>query len=323
MFGLRAAEAPSWCPGRVHLLDHGLEAQIADPGPLEAAVARLSAASPPPRRAVPSVGSLPDQVVLADLPVVPDDDVVLVGVGDADLGPIGLAVRPGDHVLVAGPARSGRTNALGVLALQLRRTRPGAWLGAVVPRPTMAIDPAPLDAVAMRLDQLDIPADRPAFLFVDDAELVDDPGGALSARLAGLDQNLHVIAAARPDALRAAYGHWTQLVRRSRLGILLKPDPLVDGDLLGVTLPRGRRPIEQAGRGYVVADATCELAQLASARSAAVSVGPPASRSAAPPTDSIAAKVYANPYPSTASCTTPRSRGPKATPKVDTNWLRL
>ena len=63
----------------------------------------------------------------------------LVGVGDADLGPIGLAVRPGDHVLVAGPARSGRTNALGVLALQIRRAHPGAWLGAVLHAPSSAI----------------------------------------------------------------------------------------------------------------------------------------------------------------------------------------
>ena len=42
MFGLRAADAPSWCPGRVHLVDRGLEAQVADPGPLADAVARLS-----------------------------------------------------------------------------------------------------------------------------------------------------------------------------------------------------------------------------------------------------------------------------------------
>src|SRR4029079_14777178 len=103
--------------------------------------------------------------------------------------------------------------------LQIRRTRPGAWLGAVLPRPASAFDRAPFDVVSARLDEIDIPTDRQAFLFVDDAELVDDPGGALAARLARLDPTLHVIAAARPDSLRAGYGHWTQLVRRSRLGI--------------------------------------------------------------------------------------------------------
>ncbi len=183
LFGLRAADAPSWCPGRVHLADRGLEAQVADPGPLADAVARLSTRWPSPRRVAPGVGSLPDHVGIDDLLVVaPDGDVVLVGVGDADLRPIGLAVRPGDHVLVAGPARSGRTNALAVLARQVRRAHPDAWLGAVLPRPSSAFDDLPFDVVGSRLDQLDVPADRHAFLFVDDAELVDDPGGALAAR---------------------------------------------------------------------------------------------------------------------------------------------
>ena len=98
---------------------------------------------------------------------------------------------------------------------------------------------------------------------MDDAELVDDADQLLARSLASADAGLRVVAAGRPDALRSGYGHWTQLVRRSRLGILLQPDLLVDGDLLGVTLPRHRPFPRLPGRGYLVAEGRVEMIQLA------------------------------------------------------------
>jgi S-DNA-T family DNA segregation ATPase FtsK/SpoIIIE len=74
---------------------------------------------------------------------------------------------------------------------------------------------------------------------------------------------VHLVVAGRADALRAQYAHWTRAVRRSRLGVLLQPNPDVDGDLLGVQLPR-RAPVAMVrGRGYVVNGGDVELAQLA------------------------------------------------------------
>jgi S-DNA-T family DNA segregation ATPase FtsK/SpoIIIE len=324
--GVRGAQVPAWCPGRIHVVGVGLEAQVAAPGPLASAVAAVANRWTSPLRGPRSVDVLPELVALDTIErAVLPEHLVPLGIEDDTLGVGCLPVRRGDHVLVAGPARSGRTSALALLARQLRRRHPAAWVGGVVPRPGEGgglAAFAEFDAVGRDLSVLGSQADRPGFLLVDDAELVDDPGGLLAARLASLDPDLQVVAAGRPEALRS-YGHWTQHVRRSRLGVLLRPDPLVDGDLLGVTLPRGRRPLTSPGRGYLVADSSCVLAQLASARSAAVSVGPLATRSSAPPIDSTAASVYANSYPSTASWTRPSSSGPKATPSVDTNWLRL
>ena len=56
-----------------------------------------------------------------------------------------------------------------------------------------------------------------------------------------------VACAGRPDSLRTMYGHWTAVVRRSRLGLLLALGTDADGDLLGEVLPR-RTPIS-ARRG--------------------------------------------------------------------------
>ena len=49
------------------------------------------------------------------------------------------------------------------------------------------------------------------------------------------------------NSLRTMYGHWTAVVRRSRLGLLLALGTDADGDLLGEVLPR-RTPIS-ARRG--------------------------------------------------------------------------
>jgi S-DNA-T family DNA segregation ATPase FtsK/SpoIIIE len=75
--------------------------------------------------------------------------------------------------------------------------------------------------------------------------------------------DVHVVAAGRPDILRSSYGHWTAAVRRSRLGLLLQPDPDLDGDLLGATLPRRRAMAARPGRGYLVIDGQPQVVQLA------------------------------------------------------------
>ena len=81
-----------------------------------------------------------------------------------------------------------------------------------------------------------------ALLIVDDAERVADPGDHLATLLAERRPGLLVVAAGRPDALRALFGHWTAVVRRSRIGILAAACADIDGDLLGELLPR-RRPL--------------------------------------------------------------------------------
>ena len=87
--------------------------------------------------------------------------------------------------------------------------------------------------------------------------------GLLSQALDVSRVDLHVIAAGRADALRQAYGHWTQGLRRSRMGLALKPDLDRDGDLWGASLPRKGPDQYPPGRGYLVVEGEVELTQAA------------------------------------------------------------
>ena len=109
----------------------------------------------------------------------------------------------------------------------------------------------------------DLPPDGPLLLVVDDSEMVDDPGGRLAALAAGQRPNTWIVAAGRPDALRQLYGHWTTVVRRSRCGLILTGGSDLDGDLLGVMLPR-RTPVPtRPGLAWSVANGRATLTQLA------------------------------------------------------------
>jgi S-DNA-T family DNA segregation ATPase FtsK/SpoIIIE len=98
---------------------------------------------------------------------------------------------------------------------------------------------------------------------VDDAELVDDPTGAIGRLVASRRPGLLVIAAGRPESLRAAYGHWTAGVRRSRLGVVMAGATDMDADLLGATLPRWSPIAPRPGLAHLVADGTEVLVQCA------------------------------------------------------------
>ena len=72
-----------------------------------------------------------------------------------------------------------------------------------------------------------------------------------------------VVAAGTAATLRQSYGHWTGVVRRSRLGLVLGPASELDGDLLGAQLPR-RRPIPaRPGLAWLVAHGEVRLVQVA------------------------------------------------------------
>ena len=106
-------------------------------------------------------------------------------------------------------------------------------------------------------------AGEPSPAVVDDAEFVDDPGGRLAALAAGCRPDTWIFAGGRPDALRQLYGHWTTVVRRSRTGVVHTGGSDLDGDLLGVVLPR-RTPIPaRPGLAWLVAGGSVHLTQVA------------------------------------------------------------
>ena len=98
-------------------------------------------------------------------------------------------------------------------------------------------------------------------VLIDDCLDLADPNGTLADLVASPPEGVHIVAAAKPDRFRSAYGHWAADIRSSRVGILLKPDP-IDCDLLGVSLPARLDLPNIAGRGVLVADSEFEIVQV-------------------------------------------------------------
>ncbi|MGE0140660.1 MAG: FtsK/SpoIIIE domain-containing protein [Ilumatobacteraceae bacterium] len=259
-FGVPAALAPPAVAGRAAV--DGSAIQVVMPEPLPAGRRR-------PGR-VASLDTLPADVGTTELPDPVHTDIgwrVAVGLGFDALRPATIEVGDGDHLLVVGPSRSGRSTAVHHLAEQwvasdaanelivvaTRRSPLSGARGDLHPRLDDALD-AVSDALASQ---------RRVMLAIDDAELVDDPSGRLSAMVAGRTSRLLVVAAGRPDALRQSYGHWTAAVRRSRLGLVLSGGSDLDGDLLGVMLPRRTVIAPRPGLAHLVDGGRLELVQLA------------------------------------------------------------
>jgi S-DNA-T family DNA segregation ATPase FtsK/SpoIIIE len=72
-----------------------------------------------------------------------------------------------------------------------------------------------------------------------------------------------IAAAARLDAVRAAYGHWTREVARSRCGFVMTAPGEVDGDLLGVVLPRRSAVPHRPGLAWLIDGRGHRLVQVA------------------------------------------------------------
>lgn len=270
VLGRRVAVPPPGVPGRAvvvespHVPHAGAELQLVHP-----------AAAPDPARdarAAARLAVLPSRVDVGAIPRPggdghpPDEWRALVGLSADDLGPAFVSVPDGEHLLVLGPPRSGRSTALARLLAAWCADRPGAWAGVLAPRRSPLAGTS-ADAGAVRYTALAellaaLPATGPRLVVVDDAELVDDDG-RWAALLASRPVGLVVAAAARPEALRATYGHWTGAVRRGRRGFLAAACHETDGDLLGVVLPRHGPIPARPGLMHVVEDGTLRLVQVA------------------------------------------------------------
>lgn len=262
--GVRGKAIPAPVPGRCVDPRTTLQMHVATPGiGLAAAVERVRQrwAGAAEKDAV--VRRLPGNVTAAELGVAPQLDgepwLLPVGLQEADLSPAMLEVYEGEHVLVAGTARSGKSSLLLALAASVRGlstptgpvqvwglcTRRSPLADAELDRLAVGVDEAGALAAAVRLER------GPVFLLVDDAERFEDSDKALESLVTSGQAGLCIVAAGRAADLRGLYSHWTKTLRKSRLGVVLQPDIDYDGDLLGSTLPR-RAPVEiTPGRGYL------------------------------------------------------------------------
>ncbi|WP_146364087.1 FtsK/SpoIIIE domain-containing protein [Arthrobacter yangruifuii] len=262
--GVRGKQIPAELPGRCVDPRTKLQMHVATPGiGLEAAVDRVRQSWAEAPAKTPAIRRLPGNVTMPELGVKPKLDsepwLIPVGMREADFAPAYLEVYEGEHALIAGSARSGKSTLLLALAeaLQGASTSQGpAQVWGICDRRS-PLASAELDRVAVGADE--IPAllaslrleRAPVFLLIDDAERIEDADQSITGLLTSGQPGLCVIAAGRSADLRSLYSHWTKALRKSRLGVLLQPDVDYDGDLLGGTLPRKAPVALTTGRGYL------------------------------------------------------------------------
>jgi S-DNA-T family DNA segregation ATPase FtsK/SpoIIIE len=200
--------------------------------------------------------------------------VALVGVGGDRLTPQLIDfTKTGPGFLVAGPPRSGRSNALVVMARSLAGQ--GGSVVAITARPSPLAELRDEPGVAAILDgRATAPADLEALLaslrdaptavVVDDAELLSDsPIGETLAAFgrAGRDRGGALIVGGTTGDLGAFRGFIPE-VRKSRAGLLLCPGSPSDADLLGARLPRTAVFNGPPGRGVLIASWDMEIVQV-------------------------------------------------------------
>ena len=274
--GLKPKDAPAHVAGRTVGAETRLQTHVATPGcSLEDAVALVRRAWPDARPKVSVVRSLPDRVGTDELEpgsVTGEPWRIPMGLSGADMQTAFLELYEGEHALVAGPARSGKSTVLLGLAETLRRARtpdgrPPLVYGLCQRRSPLGR--ADLDRVAVGPDEVAAlvasvrMARGPVVLLVDDAEQFDDSDASLSGLLGAGLPNLHIVAAGRSDDLKSLYSHWTKTLRKARAGVLLQPNVDYDGDLLGVVLPRKSLVPLTVARGYLCQSGTSQLVQTA------------------------------------------------------------
>ena len=270
-FGLKQPTA-HLVPGRAIRADDGLEVHVARPaaGDLAKAVSMLAAAVPPTVHAPARIGSLPRHIPLDDLPggaCLEDGRIdVRFAISDLNLEPAGLTLHDGEHALVLGPPRTGRTSTLAAIGHAARSA--GAEVLVVADRSgdlasLLGVEALPADA----LD--DITADGSCrLLLVDDADRVSDPGGRLAGLAVSSEGRCHLVVSTTADRLRSSYGQWLHEMRSCRTGVLFRPGPL-DADLLGAAVPSRLALAPLPGRGLIVADGSAVMVQVAVAGPAA------------------------------------------------------
>jgi S-DNA-T family DNA segregation ATPase FtsK/SpoIIIE len=182
--------------------------------------------------------------------------LVTLGVGGDELAAVTIdLLESGPGFLIAGPARSGRSTALATVAAGLRAA--GWRVVAVTPRDSVVRDYAheTFDAAQFGADAaFDRGLGRLAVL-VDDAEIVaESPAAGVLDRLLRIarDSGHLVVIAGTTQELSVGFRGFVVDVRRARAGLLLAPSGPLDGEVLGVRLPRHVGEHVPAGRGMLV-----------------------------------------------------------------------
>ena len=183
---------------------------------------------------------------------------VLLGVGGDELDPVGVdLLAHGPALVVAGPPGSGRSTTLATVGRWLRHQgRPVAVVAhRRSPLHRLAGEPGVLACLgptdAAQLAEL-LAAQRELTVLADDAETLHDTPveHPLLGMLRPDAEGASLVLAGSASDMAGCFRGLTVEARRGRTGVLLGQVAPVDGDLLGVRLPR--TPPGPVGRGVLV-----------------------------------------------------------------------
>jgi S-DNA-T family DNA segregation ATPase FtsK/SpoIIIE len=198
----------------------------------------------------------------------------IVGVGGDELAPIAVDLELyGPGFTVAGPRRSGRSTALLGIATSLLGAGGTVVVLAPRPSPLRSLDGRPgVAAVVTESDpspqqvvEVLNAVDGNMVIVVDDAELLhpSDIQELLQQVLRdGRDQGHAMVVGGTTEELLRAMRGFTFDARSSRAGLILTPESHLQGELLGVRLPRSAVFTGPAGRGFLTLPGRSTLVQV-------------------------------------------------------------
>ncbi|MBS2961552.1 cell division protein FtsK [Actinocrinis puniceicyclus] len=293
LIGLAFAELPTVVPpGRAWLSGSLTEAQIAllaaDPSGQAQAEALRAIGERARKRdehvGVGSrplaIGSLPSELDFADAYALVTERrplLALLGIGGDDTGPVmvDFAGR-GNVFMVVGPPGSGRSTVLSTFAVSALAADTAVLAVAARESPLRRLAAHPRARVLTSV--LATPEDAraaleelgggPAVVLLDDADLMAQmpPLEPFLRELiaTGRDRGLALACAGTSETFVSALIGWIGEARRSRQGVLLSPQSVAEGDLVGARIPVSllRKPI-RPGRAYTADPVTGGLAAIA------------------------------------------------------------
>ncbi|HKY76722.1 MAG TPA: FtsK/SpoIIIE domain-containing protein, partial [Acidimicrobiia bacterium] len=162
-FGIPPREVPKLSPGRTIDVATRLEIQIALPGPdgLAAAVQAIAAKTGPVAdgRGPARIGVLPEEVTVGQvggaLDITPTLWTIPLGIGDSSLGPACVPLHEGEHMLIAGPSRSGKSTTLDAIAAMVAKHRPDVVINAIALRRSPVSETPEIRRIARMDEEVD------------------------------------------------------------------------------------------------------------------------------------------------------------------------
>ena len=172
----------------------------------------------------------------------------LAGVGGDELGPVGFDLTRSNTAVMAGSPRSGRSTAL-LCAIE-SLLRGGTDVVIAAPRQSPLRDLAGRAGVRHvftdvsisqeELEPLMDPTEKPVVFVVDDGELLKDVDAKDYLRTlirTGSDKGQALILGGDSSEVASGFTGW-QVDCKGRQGILIAPQGVTDGELIGIRLPR-------------------------------------------------------------------------------------